>query len=42
MKLGKVEVSIKSTPKIDEYFQEIENIIVDVDIPISLAFNKGR
>lgn len=41
IRLGKVEVSIKSTPKVDEYFEEIENILVNVDIPISLVFNKG-
>jgi hypothetical protein len=41
IRLGRVEVSIKSTPKVDEYFEEIENIFVNVDIPISLVFNKG-
>jgi hypothetical protein len=40
--LGRVEILVKSTPKIDEYFEKIENIFVDVDIPISLVFNKGK
>jgi hypothetical protein len=40
--LGRVEVSVKSTAKADECFKEIENIFVDVDIPISLVLHKGR
>ena len=41
VKMGKIEFYVNSTPSIDKHFEEIENIFVDVDIPISLVVDKG-